>query len=667
MSLRTNDTEMTGRLAGLVSRLQAVPVLMSSLRIFVGVCTAGVLSLGIARAQSFAIEPLWELPPGSRPYLTNTDNLQRGVAYNPITDRLILVSRLESTVLQTIRLLNAANGEDAGELISTGISGGTFVLSKIGVAEDGAIYAANFGTYSLSNPFKVYRWADESAVPTVAFFGDPGKGNNQQWGNALDVRGTGANTQILLPTRGTIAAVLTTANGTSFSSTVLTTDAPAGAFYHGVAFGPGNTFWGKTNSGPLREMRFDLAAGTATTIRTINPPDFPAAVSPIAVDPVNLLLAGIAIDEPDTVQLFDIAATNSPPVWLGSINTPADNPNTLFQGALDFYHGGRLFALNVNNGLSAFNIIPPSRLRLSLTTSNATLAWPLRFTNAVLQSAQDVTAGAGAWSTRVITPAIQGGERRATLPRADSTEYYRLQRIFRVMSYNIRHGLGADSVLDLNRTAGVIRSAGADIVGLQEVDRRTTRSGGVDQAAELGRLTGMYYFFGKNINYQGGEYGNAVLSRYPIRHQTHTLLQRVDTTLEQRGVNRAIIDLGGVEVVLLNTHLDHTAGDADRLHSIAQIKTMVQSYGARPVLICGDFNARPDSEPYAQMAVDFSDAWAVVGDGNGYTFSSTLPNRRIDYVWFTPERGLSPTRAWVPLTIASDHLPLVTEWLVPAQ
>lgn len=64
--------------------------------------------------------------------------------------------------------------------------------------------------------------------------------------------------------------------------------------------------------------------------------------------------------------------------------------------------------------------------------------------------------------------------------------------------------------------AEVVRTAGADIVLLQEVDRNTVRSGNVDQVAELTRLTGMHAQFGKSLDYQGGEYGIAILSRWPI-------------------------------------------------------------------------------------------------------------------------------------------------------
>ena len=87
----------------------------------------------------------------------------------------------------------------------------------------------------------------------------------------------------------------------------------------------------------------------------------------------------------------------------------------------------------------------------------------------------------------------------------------------RVLCYNIHHGAGMDGELDLKRIARVIKSASPDIVSLQEVDKQTERSHGVDQAKELARLTGMQYAYGASMPFQGGEYGNAVLTTFPIR------------------------------------------------------------------------------------------------------------------------------------------------------
>src|SRR5205085_262577 len=111
----------------------------------------------------------------------------------------------------------------------TGITGGSLALNLIRVANDGAIYAVNQTTDSAgaTTPLKVYRWANESAVPTVAYSGDPSANdavaNNRNFGNTFDVRGSGASTELVLGSRnGVTATILSTADGNAFTATKIT-------------------------------------------------------------------------------------------------------------------------------------------------------------------------------------------------------------------------------------------------------------------------------------------------------------------------------------------------------------------------------------------------------------------------------------------------------------
>lgn len=231
---------------------------------------------------------------------------------------------------------------------------------------------------------------------------------------------------------------------------------------------------------------------------------------------------------------------------------------------------------------------------------------------------------------------------------------------FRVMTYNIHHGEGVDGRVDLERLAAVIREQRADLVALQEVDKGVARTARRDLPAELAALTGMTCLFSNNFAYQGGEYGNALLTRFPVRRWTNTPLHMLRPG-EQRGVLQAVLEVHGRALLVLSTHLDYRRDDAERLANVAQLREILAAYPGLPALVAGDFNDTPGSRTYAAMNEAFDDLWPLAGTGAGYTFSSTRPDRRIDYLWRRHGSPLRPLRAWVPRTEASDHLPLVVE------
>lgn len=229
----------------------------------------------------------------------------------------------------------------------------------------------------------------------------------------------------------------------------------------------------------------------------------------------------------------------------------------------------------------------------------------------------------------------------------------------RVMSYNIHHGEGLDGKLDLERIARVIRESRADVVGLQEVDRGVARTQKRDLPAELAKLTGMQVAFAKNIAHQGGDYGTAVLSRFPITRADHFPLKMIGQG-EQRGLQQVRLDVRGREVFFLNTHLDHRREPAEREHSAGEIRTLVAAAGDTPLILVGDLNARPESTAIGILRQFLTDAWSVVGRGPGYTIPVKKPTQRIDYIWVTAAT-IEPVSMEVLHSEASDHLPIVAE------
>ena len=244
---------------------------------------------------------------------------------------------------------------------------------------------------------------------------------------------------------------------------------------------------------------------------------------------------------------------------------------------------------------------------------------------------------------------------------------------FRVMTYNIHHGEGRDGRVDLKRIAALIGAEKADIVALQEVDRGVARTGRRDLIGELARLTGMNFYFEKNIDHQGGEFGNAILTRFQILAEKNTHYRMLRQG-EQRGLLHVVLDADGQEVLFMNTHLDYHRDDAQRRMNVTQIKETLEEHPTLPVIFCGDFNEAPGGRTYERLSAFLRDAWNEAGEGGGFTFPSINPVRRIDYIWVSEEATkrttrtmgyeVRPLRAWVAKSDASDHLPIVAEFLV---
>ncbi|HST58043.1 MAG TPA: endonuclease/exonuclease/phosphatase family protein [Longimicrobium sp.] len=235
-----------------------------------------------------------------------------------------------------------------------------------------------------------------------------------------------------------------------------------------------------------------------------------------------------------------------------------------------------------------------------------------------------------------------------------------------VMVYNIRAGKDVGGSENLSRVAELVRSTGADLVLLQEVDRNTQRSGPADQPATLARLTGYSVAFGRTIGFQGGDYGIALLSRWPIQRDTLIPLLvtappgRTTEGREQRGVLLAVVDAPGGPLAVLDTHLDHTGDDVWRMQEIATVLRVARTAGepGMPLLIGGDLNARPESAVHAELrGAGFRDAWEGCGAGDAMTFPAHAPDRRIDYLYVSGDARC--VRAEVLPGEASDHRPLL--------
>lgn len=228
----------------------------------------------------------------------------------------------------------------------------------------------------------------------------------------------------------------------------------------------------------------------------------------------------------------------------------------------------------------------------------------------------------------------------------------------RVLSYNIHHGEGLDGKLDLERLAEVIRSVDPDLVSLQEVDRGVRRSKELDEPAELARLTGLTAVFEGNIRVQGGDYGNAVLSRLPVTGHRNQLLPS-HRQGEQRGA--LVVDLTGPDAAktpirFIATHLDHRGDDSERLASAEAIAAIADEFPERPTLLAGDLNAQPNS----QTLQEFGKNWQATNRDPLPTFPAGRPTRQIDYILYRPaDRWKVIETRVLDEPVASDHRPIL--------
>lgn len=230
------------------------------------------------------------------------------------------------------------------------------------------------------------------------------------------------------------------------------------------------------------------------------------------------------------------------------------------------------------------------------------------------------------------------------------------------LSYNIHHANppSVKNLIDINAIAKVINDAQVDVVALQEVDVHTNRSGvTINEAEEIAKLTGMKAFFAKAIDYDGGEYGVAILSKYPMENTRNTPLPTDDNTKgEHRTLARATIVLpNNKKFVFACTHLDAQHDDVNRQMQIKKILEELKEE-TLPVVIAGDLNAVPSSDVIKQLDNYFTRSCTI---DCPYTIPEKNPNKTIDYIAFTPAAKFSVlSHSVVDQQYASDHRPVKT-------
>jgi endonuclease/exonuclease/phosphatase family metal-dependent hydrolase len=161
--------------------------------------------------------------------------------------------------------------------------------------------------------------------------------------------------------------------------------------------------------------------------------------------------------------------------------------------------------------------------------------------------------------------------------------------------------------------------------------------------------------FGKAMDYNGGGYGEAVLSRHPVIETKNNLLPHT-AKAEPRAALEVLIELpGGMKIAFVGTHLDHQRDQSNRMMQANRIMELYENYDL-PMVLAGDLNAVPGSDPINLLCRQWSDA---AQDNPQPTFPSVKPARRIDYIMYKPKGRWKVVEVRViDEKVASDHCPV---------
>jgi endonuclease/exonuclease/phosphatase family metal-dependent hydrolase len=225
----------------------------------------------------------------------------------------------------------------------------------------------------------------------------------------------------------------------------------------------------------------------------------------------------------------------------------------------------------------------------------------------------------------------------------------------KVMTFNIHHGKGLDGKTDLNRILTEILKSEADIIALQEVDRFQPRSSFRDQIAILAKGASMYNCYSPSVNFGFSQYGNAILSKWPIESK---IIINMNGGLERRSILIAHIKVNGArssdkhtsKFTIVNTHLGVLAQEYKWQMPILCEKLAEL---AKPAIVLGDFNMEPSNLTMKIM----DPIWHKI---NLLHPQATMQNgKQIDHVF--ANSGYLNARAWVQETIASDHHAVIAD------
>jgi endonuclease/exonuclease/phosphatase family metal-dependent hydrolase len=269
-------------------------------------------------------------------------------------------------------------------------------------------------------------------------------------------------------------------------------------------------------------------------------------------------------------------------------------------------------------------------------------------------------------TTPVVTTAPPAGRlSRKLRPLANKAGCIAAARHVRVLQFNIHAGISRSGGLDLTAIADEINALRPDLVSLNEVDSHTFRSRRIDEAEFLAQATGLHAVYGPNLPWEGGLFGNAILSRYPVVGSSNVHLPRI-AGLERRGLLTATVRIGRRTLSFSSMHLSN--GPGGRVSRVMEARTVAQVVrrSAYPTILAGDLNSRPNTLPVRILRQYLLDAQELGGTGSGDTVPETSPRSRFDYVLYDQSFAVVPGTTLVRPSSVSDHRSVFTDlFLLP--
>lgn len=225
-------------------------------------------------------------------------------------------------------------------------------------------------------------------------------------------------------------------------------------------------------------------------------------------------------------------------------------------------------------------------------------------------------------------------------------------KIVKVLSFNILHGSTTRGDFNLDVLANLIREENPDFVAMQEVDFMVNRSKKYDLVTELGWRTKLAPIFARAMKYDGGEYGEGVLSRFSFLTTRNVALPFISGEEPRAALEVVAILPSKDTIAFVGTHFAHE-GEAGRVQQ-AQKVNEVFSTNTYPTILAGDLNATPGSDPINIL----EQMWTSTYDKENpeYTFPSDHPRLKLDYVMFYPNNRWKILECKVIKdSVASDH------------